>query len=179
MTHKGELPGKPAVAYIGNELSTCGYSNTSKLSGQSEYDMAEKQWASKRLVCNLVTQEKYELAAYVVLGARSVFEMYSSWISATVSKSHDLSETVRRRELENILEMAKDEIKDHRKWQEEVLSSLPRKGDALGLTGPLRLAFADASDARKKLLQQVMLAHGEMNQQFGDSVAEASLHTAT
>ena len=167
------------VAYLGNELSTCGPQDAAKRSGQSEYKMAEKQWASKRLVCNLVTQEKYELAAYVVLGAKSVFDMYSRWISETVSKSGDLSETMRRRELENILEMAKDEIKDHRKWQEEVLSSLPRKGDALGLTGPLRLAFVDASDARKRLLQQVMLAHGEMSQQFGDPIAEATLNTAT
>ncbi len=140
--------------------------------------MQEMQFASKRLVTNLVTQEKYEFAAYAVLGAKSVFDMYSRMISDTVSKSRDTSETIRRRELESILEMAKDEIKDHRKWQDEVLSALPRRGDALGLTGPLRLAFADASDARKRLLQQVMLAHGEMDQQGGNLHEEANLHVA-
>ncbi len=81
--------------------------------------------------------------------------------------------------IENIVEMAKEEIKDHRKWQEEVLSCLPRKDEALGLTGPLRLAFTDASDARKKLLQQVMLAHGEMDQQCGISCEDANLQAVT
>ncbi len=60
--------------------------------------MQEKQCASKRLVRNLVTQEKYEQAAYVVLGARSVFDMYSRLISETVSKSRDVSETIGRGE---------------------------------------------------------------------------------
>ncbi len=141
--------------------------------------MQEKQCASKRLVRNLVTQEKYEQAAYVVLGARSVFDMYSRLISETVSKSRDVAETIGRGELENIVEMAKEEIKDHRRWQEEVLSCLPRKDEALGLTGPLRLAFTDASDARKKLLQQVMLAHGEMDQQCGISCEDANLQAVT
>ncbi len=150
-----------------------------KLSGPSRCGMQEKQFASKRLVRNLVAQEKYELAAYVVLGARSVFEMYSKLISETVSKSRDVAETVRRNELENVIELAKEEIKDHRRWQEEVLSCLPRKDEALGLTGTLRLAFADVSDARKKLLQQVMLAHGEMDQQCGSSCADANLQAVT
>lgn len=141
--------------------------------------MADKQWASKKLVCNLVKQEKFELAAYVVLGAKSVFDLYSRWISETVSKSRELSEAARREELENILEMAKDEIKDHRKWQEEVLSNLPKRSEALGLTGPLRLAFADASGARKRLLQQVMLAHGEMDQQCGSLCEDSNLQAVT
>lgn len=121
----------------------------------------QKEWASKKLVCNLVKKEKYEQAGYVVLGEKVVFEMYSVWISDTESRTRDASEGNRRKELAYIIEMAKEEIRQHRKWQEEVLSSLPRKDDALGLTGPLRLAFADASDARKALLQEVMLAHGK------------------
>lgn len=121
----------------------------------------QREWASKKLVCNLVKKEKYELAGYVVLGEKVVFEMYSNWISDTESRTRDASEDSRRRELAYIIERAKEEIREHRKWQEEVLSSLPRKDDALGLTGPLRLAFADASDARKALLQEVMHAHGK------------------
>ena len=124
--------------------------------------MQEMQWASKRLVSNLVQKEKYELAAYAVLGAKAVFDMYSKLISDTVANSHGTSEKMRRRDLEFIIEQAKEEIREHRRWQDEVLSNLPKKGDALGLTAPLRLAFNDASDARKKLLQQVMLAHGEL-----------------
>ncbi|PZM79320.1 MAG: hypothetical protein DKT66_22865 [Candidatus Melainabacteria bacterium] len=130
----------------------------------------EREWASKKLVCNLVKKEKYELAGYVVLGEKVVFEMYSNWISDTESRTRDTSEDNRRRELSYIIEMAKEEIREHRKWQEEVLSSLPRKDDALGLTGPLRLAFADASDARKALLQEVMVAHGKFIEPACDAV---------
>lgn len=141
--------------------------------------MQQVQWASKRLVSNLVQKEKYELAAYAVLGAKAVFDMYSKLISDTVEKSHGTSEKMRRRDLEFIIEQAKEEIREHRKWQDEVLSNLPRKGEALGLTAPLRLAFNDASDARKKLLQQVMLAHGELADAGGGSAcAEDNLHAA-
>lgn len=141
--------------------------------------MQQVQWASKRLVSNLVQKEKYELAAYAVLGAKAVFDMYSKLISDTVEKSHGTSEKMRRRDLEFIIEQAKEEIREHRKWQDQVLSSLPRKGEALGLTAPLRLAFNDASDARKKLLQQVMLAHGELaDAGCGSACAEDNLHAA-
>lgn len=69
--------------------------------------------------------------------------------------------------------------REHRKWQEEVLSSLPRKADALGLTGPLRLAFADASDARKALLQEVMLAHGKFIEPACHDSCSESLHASS
>jgi len=151
-----------------------------KFSGPSRCNMAERQWASKGLVGRLVKQEKYELAAYVVLGAKTVFEMYSRWIADTVAKSRESSENVCRQELAYIIELAKDECRYHRKWQDEVLSSLPGKSDALGLTGPLRLAFADAADLRKRLLQQVMLAHGEfLDSQNEDCCADENVHAAT
>jgi len=137
--------------------------------------MQEMQWASKRLVSNLVHKEKYELAAYVVLGAKAVFDMYSKLISDTVEKSSGPSDKMRRRDLEFVLEQAKEEIREHRRWQEEILSSLPRRGEALGLTAPLRLAFNDASDARKKLLQQVMLIHGEFLESDASKQKEAHI----
>lgn len=124
--------------------------------------MQSMQWTSRRLVSSLVRQEKYEPAAYVVLGAKSVFDLYSSLIEDTVCNCRKSPDLDCKKELEHILELAKEEIKEHRKWQEEVLSNLPKKSEALGLTGVLRLAFADASEARKKLLQQTMSAHGEL-----------------
>lgn len=115
--------------------------------------MQEVQWASKRLVSNLVHEEKYELAAYAVLGAKAVFDMYSKLISDTVAKSHGSSEKMRRRDLEFIIEQAKEEIKVHRKWQEEVLSSLPRKKSVMILINFINdlLDFQKLDEGKVKL----------------------------
>ena len=122
--------------------------------------MEEKRWVSKGLVNLLVFELKnYISAAEIVSGSTDMFESYSRLIKDTIAKTQEIPAGTKFHELQRILEEARTEISDHRKWQEEVFASLPQADDESGATGPLRQAFTTAAIARNKLLQDVMTAH--------------------
>ncbi len=122
--------------------------------------MSEKRWASRGLVNLLVFEMKnYQSAAEVVSGATDVFAMYSRLLGDVIAKAQELPAGVKFLELQRVIDTAREEIKEHQQWQDEVFSSLPKEDDESGATGPLRQAFTSTAADRARLLQEIMTAH--------------------
>ena len=108
---------------------------------------------SQKMVALLVSQGKYEDAAELVSGCEDVFAMHSRMIRDTVARAQeDQTRVLFTDLLFPVLETAKQEIREHRQWQEEVLAKLPDGSAA----APLRAAFEDAARARAQLLDEVV-----------------------
>lgn len=122
----------------------------------TESDVGGKRWASRAIVQMLLKEGKnYKGAAEVVSGAKNVFATCGQNIRAKVEEVEQERSVASSFALQQILEEAHHEIAGHRAWQEEVISALPKEDDEAGLTGPLRLAFTETSEAREELLTEV------------------------
>lgn len=124
-----------------------------------ERTKADERWASRGLVAMLIRDLKnYEAAAEIVSGSDDVFAACSRQIGDSIARIQETPTAVSALELQQILNNARAEITEHRKWQDEVIASLPPRDDEEGLTGPLRQAFTKTGTTRAKLLTEVMQA---------------------
>lgn len=115
--------------------------------------MAGTRQVSQKMVALLVSQGKYEDAAELVSGSGDAFAMHSRQIKETVARAQeDQTRVLFTDLLFPVLETAKQEIREHRQWQEEVLAKLPDGSAAASL----RAAFEDAARARAQLLDEVV-----------------------
>ncbi len=121
--------------------------------------MSEKRWVSHGLVDMLLEMRKYDSAAEVVSGSENVFSLLSNKIGDAIARVEKCANGGDLLELKNLLDEAKEEIRDHQDWQQEVFEILAEQGnDNQGLTRALRQAFSDSAAARSKLLDEVMLS---------------------
>ena len=125
----------------------------------AERTKEDERWASRALVSMLIREMKdYKAAAEVVSGSDDVFAMCSRQIGDSIARIQEIPTAVSALELQQILRNARAEIEEHRKWQNEVIASLPPRDDEEGLAGPLRQAFTKTGTTRAKLLAEVMQA---------------------
>ena len=121
--------------------------------------MSERRWASRALVQMFIFElKKYDSAAEVVSGSEDTFSLHSRKLAELFKAMEENPAAVKPATLKELLDSAREEIRDHQDWQREVLDNLPRVDDEEGLTGPLRQAFAKSSKARSELLNEVMNA---------------------
>lgn len=101
--------------------------------------MKDRYWGS---ITILLESKNYRGAAEVISGSEDSFAMLSQLLQKAKGR-------------EEVLLACREELEEHRQWQETVLSSLPPEDDESGATGPLRQTFYRASKTREKLLQEV------------------------
>lgn len=121
--------------------------------------MPVKRPLSSSLVAMLIEMKDYLSAAEVVSGSNDTFALYSRKLNDTIGRAQEIPAGVPFLDLKRIIDTAREEINEHRDWQEQVLKDLPKKDDETGATGPLRQAFTSAATERNKLLQEIMTAH--------------------
>jgi thioredoxin-related protein len=123
------------------------------------FQMSDKRWVSRALVDMLIEMKQYDSAAEVVSGSEGIFVVLSKQIGDTIARAKGYSAGSDFLEVQKVLDEAKEEIKDHQQWQQEVLKTLPKPDDDRGLTRQLRQAFSTSATARAKLLNEVMRSH--------------------
>jgi len=114
---------------------------------------------SRNLVAMLIDMKKYIDAGEVVSGTIETFATYSRQLNGEIAKAQEMPSGVGCLDLVRVIDTARLEINDHRSWQDEILSNLPKEDDESGETGPLRQAFSKSAIARNELLQEIMNAH--------------------
>ena len=115
-------------------------------------------WVSDALVKMLIDIKNYKAAAEVVSGSTESFALYSRRIKEAIeNKSNEnlIGPTGEFLDLVQYANVATDEIALHKKWQEEVIASLPKEDDETGATGPLRQEFHRSAQEREQLFKQI------------------------
>lgn len=107
--------------------------------------MSDKRWVSR----GLIEMQKYDSAAEVVSGSESLFLGLSKQLGDAIAHTKQTGSDYH--EVQQVLDGAKEEIKDHQQWQKDVLKKLQKRDGDRGLTRQLRQAFSDSAAARTKL----------------------------
>jgi len=117
---------------------------------------------SRVLVNKLVRELKdYRAAAEVVSGSEDIFSLCTININNEIAVVDQYPDAAAELKLKHALEQAREEIKEHQEWQNEVLEILPKEDDDSGLTGPLRQAFTKSAIARSRLLSKLTRTHNK------------------
>ena len=118
--------------------------------------MSAKRWVSHGLIDMLIELRKYDSAAEVASGSENIFLGLSKQIDDAIARLTERPAASDFAAFKSLLDEAKEEISEHRQWQEDVFERLPQHDDDRGLTQPLRQAFTKSVAARAKLVDQVM-----------------------
>ncbi|HEY9784806.1 MAG TPA: hypothetical protein V6D17_05340 [Candidatus Obscuribacterales bacterium] len=97
----------------------------------AEQTKEDERWASRGLVAMLIREMKdYKAAAEIVSDSDDVFAMCSRQIGDAIARIQEIPTAVSALELQQILRNVRAEIEEPRKWQNEVIASLPPRDDA-------------------------------------------------
>ncbi|MBX9693210.1 MAG: hypothetical protein K2Z81_12550 [Cyanobacteria bacterium] len=114
--------------------------------------MSDQRSAAKNLANMMLGLKDYGSAAVVISGCDGAFTSCSAEIRQRVEQLKVEPSETAITALKQVLEKAREEIRDHEKWEQEIFSMVSQDDQQVA---PLKQAFSASAIARNKLLQEV------------------------